>query len=266
MSDACRKYHDHVASIYDDIYGRSPYWKFYHELSWDHMKPFLPRDLSFEVHDVGCGTGLYGLRLLKAGYRVVFSDTSPKMLNVARRKVEEAGFGDRAEFMQLCASDMGALQDGRFGLICAQGDPLSLCPDPKRAFREVARTLRPGCAAIVSLDNRAAGYEHFLEKEDLDGAVKFHRDGVLTWLAEKADERFPFFTFEPRDVERMAAAAGLEVASLIGKCVLPVRKFPALLEQGAAYRALLKIEKKLASRRSNLGRAAHLQAALRKSG
>ena len=264
MTDACRRYHDHVASIYDDIYGRSPFWDFYHEVSWSHMRPFLPRDLSLEAHDAGCGTGLYGLKLLKAGFRVLFSDISPKMLDQARRKVERAGLLERAEFLALSVSAMAPLEDGRFGIVCAQGDPVSLCPDPRAAFREIARILRPGGVAAVSVDHRAACYDHFLEKEDIEGLLKFHRKGILSWLARKAEERFPFRAFDADELETFGRDAGLECESLIGKCVLPLRRFPKLLENKAAFRTLLRIERKLSARKVYLGRASHLQAVFRK--
>jgi len=263
MPDANQRYHDHVASIYDDIY-RSPYWKFYHDLSWSHMKPHLPRDLSVEAHDAGCGTGLFGLRLLKAGFRVLFSDTSPKMLNAARRKVEAAGYADRAEFARIDVARMESLRDGRFGFFCAQGDPVSLCDDPAGAIRETARILAPGGTAVLSVDNRAAGYEHFLEKGDARGLLRFHKDGVLTWLAEKHSERFPFHTFEPEQIEEMSRRAGFEVVSIVGKCVLPLRKYADLLDDRDMAKQIIKVEKKLSARPTYLGRASHLQVTLRK--
>jgi SAM-dependent methyltransferase len=264
MRDPNEKYHDHVANIYNDMYSRSPYWDFYRDISWSHMKDYLPRDLSTEVHDAGCGTGLYGLKLLKAGFRVVFSDISARMLDVARRKVDEAGYTDRADFLKMDLARMSEIVDGRFGFLCAQGDPLSLCGDSKKAVREIARTLAAGGMAVLSVDNRAAGYEHYLEKADLEGMTRFHRTGVLTWLAERADERFPFQTFSPDDLEKLARTARLEVVSLIGKTVLPLRKCPDLLNDNKAYRELLRVERKLGHVTSNLGRAAHLQVVLRK--
>lgn len=264
MRDACERYHDHVANIYDDMYRKNPYWDFYHEVSWNHLKEFLPRDLSVNCHDVGCGTGIYGLKLLKAGFHVLFSDLSQKMLDQAMRKVEEAGYEDRATFKKIDMADMSMLDDASFGFICAQGDPLSLCAKPKKAVREIARTLAPGGAAVLSVDNRTSGYAHYLEKEDLQGLLGFHKTGTLTWLAERKDERFPYQTFSHDDMAALARSAGLEPVSIIGKTVLPVRKHPEMLRDPKAYRALVKVEKKLAKQPANLGSAAHLQIALRK--
>jgi len=265
MQSPCEKYHDHVANIYDDIYRRSPYWEFYHDLSWRHLKAWIPTDLSFKVHDVGCGTGIYGLKFLKAGFHVHFSDISAKMLHQAQRKVEEAGYIDRASFQKMDMADMTSIKSDTFGFICGQGDPLSLCGDPKKALKETARILQPGGIAALSVDNRPAGYEYYLEKQDLDGLIEFNKKGVLTWLAEKKDERFPCSTFDSTGLKKLAGSARLSVVSIIGKTVLPLRKHPKILEDPKAARILMKIERKLGAIESNFGKASHLQIILRKT-
>jgi hypothetical protein len=39
--DGNRKYHDRVAGKYDSIYD-TPYWRFYRDGWWRHLKPYLP--------------------------------------------------------------------------------------------------------------------------------------------------------------------------------------------------------------------------------
>lgn len=263
MRDANERYHDHVASIYDDIY-RSTYWSFYYECSWNYMKEYLPASLSTRTHDAGCGTGYFGLRLLKAGFHVLFSDLSQKMLDVSRRKVEEAGYAEKADFLKTDMADMSAIPDGSLGFVCAQGDPLSLCMKPKKALKEIERTLEPGGIAVLSVDNHVTGYEHYLEKGDLQGLREFHKKGVLTWLAKKKDERYPCQTFEPETLKKMADVAGLVTLSVVGKTCLPLRKHPGLLDDHKAYKELMRIEKKLSKDPQNLGRAGHLQITLKK--
>src|SRR5208282_5686247 len=87
---ASRRYHDRVAPQYDAIYD-DPYWRFHDELTWRHIKPHLPRDLAAHCLDLGCGTGKWGMRLLKTGWATTFVDHSAKMLDQARLKIEALG-------------------------------------------------------------------------------------------------------------------------------------------------------------------------------
>ena len=87
---ASRRYHDRVARQYDSIY-EDPYWEFHDELTWRLVKPYLPTDLSVACADLGCGTGKWGLRLLKSGFAVTFVDNSAAMIGQARGKLDEMG-------------------------------------------------------------------------------------------------------------------------------------------------------------------------------
>src|SRR5678815_5572795 len=89
-SEKSRRYHDRVARQYDSIYD-DPYWHFHDELTWRMVKPHLPRDASAACADLGCGTGKWGLRLLKSGFATTFVDNSAAMIEQTRRKTEELG-------------------------------------------------------------------------------------------------------------------------------------------------------------------------------
>ena len=82
--DNNERYHDRIAGRYDEIYEDDPYHQLCRELTFRHQKPHLPRDLSGRVLDAGCGTGVFGLRLAKSGYKVDFLDISQKMIDQAR--------------------------------------------------------------------------------------------------------------------------------------------------------------------------------------
>ncbi len=82
------RYHDRVAHRYDDIYDDA-YWQWHDALTWDYLKPHLPRNLEDRVIDLGCGTGKWGLKLLQSGYHVTFLDISREMLDECRAKIDE---------------------------------------------------------------------------------------------------------------------------------------------------------------------------------
>src|SRR5262249_33878254 len=150
---AAERYHDRIAPRYDSIYGKDPYWEFYRAVTWEHLRRFISPDLASPVLDVGCGTGEWGLRLARSGYRVVLSDISLGMLEAATRRAEQLGVLDRTEFVQADVCDLSALDDARFSLVIAEGDPLSFCADPRRAAREIFRVLRPGGHLVASVDH-----------------------------------------------------------------------------------------------------------------
>lgn len=261
-----RAYHDRVAGRYDAIY-QGAYWEVYARLSWEGTRPHIPPDLRAPVADLGCGTGEYGLRLLKSGYAVTFIDIAQKMLDQARAKAEALGprAASLATFVRADLADMAAVESGRFALAIAQGDPVSHAGrGAERALRECARILAPGGVLVASVDNALAAIDHFLEGRDVAGLERFLRTGLTEWLAHDTRERFEIRMFRPDELRALVRAAGLEVLDLFGKPVLPLRAHAALLEDEAAAASLLEIERRLCREEAMLGRAAHLQVAARK--
>ena len=105
--DASRRYHDRVARKYDAMYDDG-YWEFHDRLTWEAIKPFVPRDLSVRCCDLGCGTGKWGLKLIKSGFATTFVDQSAAMIEQTRAKLSEMGKSRRE-------GDAGGGRCGGFG-------------------------------------------------------------------------------------------------------------------------------------------------------
>src|SRR5438552_17346270 len=101
--DGSRRYHDRVARQYDAIYD-DPYWEFHDEFTWRSIKPHVPPDLSAQCLDLGCGTGKWGLKLLKSGYATTFVDHAAAMIEQARQKAD--ALGPRARKATLIVADL----------------------------------------------------------------------------------------------------------------------------------------------------------------
>jgi len=264
MRNASERYHNRVAKQYDNIYDDS-YWAFHDEITWRAIKPHLPRNANAACCDLGCGTGKWGLKLLKSGYPTTFLDHAPGMIEKTREKLES--MGPRARKATLVVGDIVAmpdLADGAFELVVAMGDPLSICSDPQRAVREFARILAPGGTIIATADNKLAAIDHYIDRGNLDALEAFVKTSRTHWLTQDEREKFELTTFTPHMLSRLFEQAGLEVLELIGKTILPVRQNRRLLEHDDAVNRLIKLEQALAKDPSAAAAAGHLQITARK--
>lgn len=260
-----RRYHDRVASRYEERHEGDPYLSFCRELTWRHLKRSLPASAGAAVLDAGCGPGHFGVKLLRSGYAVDFLDLSEGMLEQARARCEEAGVagGVRApRFLRASLDEpdgLPGIEPGRYALVLALGDVLSFVADARRALKNVRTALCDGGFLVASVDHRFAGIEHFLEGGNLDALAEFLATGRSEWLAKRKDERFATRMFTAPEIERALEASGFRLVSLIGRPVLPLARNRARLSDPETRRKLLAIEKALEGEREALGRASHLE-------
>jgi ubiquinone/menaquinone biosynthesis C-methylase UbiE len=250
-----------VARRYDAMYG-DEYWRFHDRLTWSAIAPHIPADLSSACCDLGCGTGKWGLKLLKSGYPTTFVDHAANMIEQVRPKL-----GSREKKATLLVADMvdlAALADGLFALILAMGDPLSICSDPARAAREMFRLCRPGGVVIATADNRLAALEHYFARGSLDELETFVQTGRTHWLTDDKREQFSLTTFTPATLGRLFTQAGFEVLHVTGKTILPLRRHQQWLDDPDAVGRLMRLEQQLAQDPSSAAVAAHLQITARR--
>jgi ubiquinone/menaquinone biosynthesis C-methylase UbiE len=262
--DPSRRYHDRVARQYDAIYD-DPYWEFHDELTWRMIKPHLPRDVSVACADLGCGTGKWGIKLLKSGFATTFVDHSAAMIEQTRAKVEElGGRSKRATLLVADIVEMPAVPSDTFGLTLAMGDPLSICTDPRRAAREMHRISQPGGIVIATADNKLAALDHYVERGNLDELEEFIHTSKTHWLTADEREQFELTTFTPASLRKLFEQAGFEVMQVVGKTLIPVRQNKLLFTKPEAMARLLRLEQDLAKDPSSAAGAAHLQIVARR--
>jgi SAM-dependent methyltransferase len=260
-----RKYHDRIAAKYDAIYD-SGYWRFYRELSWRHLKAYLPPLRPARAADLGCGTGWFGLRLLRAGFGVAFVDPSAGMLEQARAAAsgEAEARGLPCTFVQQGLEDLSQLPDHGLDFATGQGDPLSVCQDPERALQELARVLAPGGGLVLAVDHRCAGVRALVDEGQGDAALELLRTGRTEWRGHKADERFAMKMFLAGELSALLGRAGFDVLGCIGKTCLLQRRHEALLAEPEARRRWLAAEERVHAEPSWWALASHLQVAARR--
>lgn len=262
--DKSVRYHNRVARRYDAIYDE-PYWHFHDEVTWRHVKPHLPRDLSHRCLDLGCGTGKWGLKLLRSGFAVTFLDHAPAMIGKVQEHLSTLGSkANRADCVVADIVEMKQLPDAAFHLTLAMGDPISICTDAQRAANEMFRITAPGGVVIATADNFCAALEHYFAGDDFDGLEAFAKSSRTRWITDNEAEQFELTTFTPASLRKVFERAGFEVISVIGKTILPARAHRDKLADPATLRRLVELEMKLAKDESLAAAAGHLQIAARR--
>jgi S-adenosylmethionine-dependent methyltransferase len=193
-------------------------------------------DRSFNILDVGGGTGGFAVPLAQAGHQVTVVDASPDALAALARRAADAGVGHRIRGLQ---GDGDALAD----LVAPASADLVLChavlevvDDPARVVEGLAAALRPGGAASVLVASRAAAV--------LSRAMSGHLDVAAALLASPEGSAGPRDTlrrrYDAEEAARLLRSAGLRVEQIHG-----VRVFADLIPASVADadpQALLELE------------------------
>jgi len=171
------------------------------------------------VLDVGTGDGLIAFGALdRVGPRgrVVFSDVSQDLLDVAATLAGEAGLRDRCTFVRAPAEALTPIEDASVDVVTTRS-VLIYVTEKQRAFEEFFRVLRPGGRlSIFEPINRFGSPEPEGRFMGLDA-------GPVWPLAKRVRDRYEQMTngaesammdFDERDLLELAVAAGFATANV----------------------------------------------------
>jgi ubiquinone/menaquinone biosynthesis C-methylase UbiE len=165
--------------------------------AWDRIMQLVDRGAGpLDALDIGCGTGFLSLELAARGHRVTGIDLAPTMLDLARRKAAEAGFGIR---FQEGDAEQAPFPAASFDLAISR-HVLWTLPHPEAAIDDWIRVLRPGGRLVV------------IDGAQYDVAAAPPRQENARNSAEYAaiGDRLPFYNGRPQsEIEALFRAKGL---------------------------------------------------------
>jgi len=228
-------------------YLETPEGRLRSDLAFANLLDLLPRQTepSWCALDLGCGTGATAVRLARLGIHVTLLDSSPTMLDIAKRAAHEAGVTNKVTLQHGDATQLENLFQTRpFDVILCH-NILEYCEDPVAVLRGAANALRDPSAILSVLVRNRAGevFRAAIQAGDLTAAEK-----ALTteWGQESLyGGRVRLFTSD--SLRAMLAEASLEIIAERGVRVL-ADYLPPRISRSADYERILELERKLGSR------------------
>ena len=147
------RFHDR-ARRWEEVYQRGDLFSVIHQhrqaraLSWIDA---LGLPAGSPVLEIGPGAGFMTVELARRGFTVQAADSTPRMIEIASRRVAEAGVDRRVRLLVADAHRL-AFADDAFTLVVALGVVPWLRYAPQ-AVAEMARVLRPGGHLVLNADN-----------------------------------------------------------------------------------------------------------------
>jgi len=193
------EFYDEIADSYDDQLERG----FISSVIRSTFQEKLVDNFHSGTHllDIGCGTGTDAVFLAGIGINVTAFDISPKMLEIARNKVKNAGLNGMIEFKALSAEDIGKLNGIIFDGAYSNFDSLNHVKDLHGFSQKLSSMLKPKSKFIVTTLNRFCLLEvlYYASKLNLKKAA------VKMFKREKEFESGANLYY-PREIKRIFSA------------------------------------------------------------
>lgn len=104
-----------------------------------------------EVLDVGCGTGALTLRAARKGARVKGIDVNPQMLEIAKKRIAEAGLDGKVTLHELGIAELGNENSQSYDVVMSGLCFSELSEDELiYTLKEAMRLLKPGGQLLIA--------------------------------------------------------------------------------------------------------------------
>jgi len=229
------------------VYLETPAGRLRSDLAFANLQDFLPLQAkpSLCALDLGCGTGATAVSLARLGMHVTLLDSSPAMLDIAKRTAQEAGVTDKVILQHGDATQLANLfHAASFDVILCH-NVLEYLDDPMAVLCGAGRALRNSSAMLSVLVRNQAGevFKAAIQAGDLAVA---ENNLTAEWGQESLyGGRVRLFTSD--SLQAMLKAASLAVIAERGVRVL-ADYLPSRISRSAEYERILELERKLSSR------------------
>jgi S-adenosylmethionine-dependent methyltransferase len=238
------------------------------DLAFANLQDFLPlpqAKLSLRALDLGCGTGAAAVRLARLGIDVTLLDSSPAMMEIAKRAAREAGVDGKIALKHGDAAQAANLFPvGLFDIVLCH-NILEYVDDPNAVLSAASQMLRYDSTGngILSILVRNWAGEVFKSAIQAGDLVAAERSLTVAWGHESLfGGRVRLFTLDSLQV--MTKKASLEVTAERGVRVIS-DYLPPQVSRREEYEQIFELERKLGTRPEFAAVARYIQTIARHS-
>lgn len=173
---------DDMAGSYDATFTNTSVGRALREIVWSRLEQvFRPPQ---RILELGCGTGEDAVRLAGSGVRVVATDPSSRMIQMAHRKTLSANCQERIEFRRIAMEDIASFADGEvFDGVLSNFGAVNCAQNLRMLIADVADRLSPGAPLLWVVMGRRAPWEWlwYLPRGQWRKAWRRLRPGGTPW-------------------------------------------------------------------------------------
>ncbi len=238
------------------------------DLAFANLQDYLPlpqTKLSLRALDLGCGTGAATVRLARLGIHTTLLDSSPAMLDIAKRAAREAGVDGKIGLKHGNAAEVASLfPSGSFDIVLCH-NILEYVDDPNAVLSAASQLLRSdstgiGILSVLVRSRVGEVLKAGIKAGDLEAA---ERNLTAVWGYESLlGGRVRLFTLDSLQV--MTKGASLSVAAERGVRVIS-DYLPPQVSRREEYERIFVLERKLGSQPEFVAVARYIQIIARHS-
>ncbi len=149
---------DAVAEAYDRTFADSLIGRAQREVVWSVLdRVFRPGQRILEIN---CGTGVDAVRLAGRGVSVLACDAAPRMIEVARRRAQEARLSARVEFRVMATEEIRRIRNETpFDGVLSNFAGLNCVRNLRAVAHDLAGLIRPQAVAVLCIFGRFCAWE-----------------------------------------------------------------------------------------------------------
>lgn len=229
-------------------YLETPEGRLRSDLAFASLQDFLSRRPAKDVFcalDLGCGTGATSVRLARLGIHVTMLDTSPAMLEIAKRAAREAGVTDKVVLRHGDATQLANLFRARSFDVILCHNILEYVYEPGAVLRGAARALRDSSAILSVLVRNQAG--EILKAVIQEGDWAAAENSLTAEWGQEPLYGGKVRLFKPDSLLEMLKAASLAMFAERGVRVI-ADYLPPRVSRTEEYKKIFELERKLGNR------------------